>query len=135
MLDADPVTAAPEVDFPYLTYVLPFGHRAPVPGVAGLVASVNRNEGGVPKPPVDGARVGRLGLEGDGHDQDVHGGERAAVCLYAQEAIERVRADGHRAFPGAYGENLTLLGHRLGGARAPATGWRSAGTTRARCSS
>ena len=33
-----------------------------------------------------------------------------AVCLYAQEAIERVREDGHAAFPGAYGENLTLLG-------------------------
>ncbi len=32
------------------------------------------------------------------------------MCLYAQEAIERVRADGHAAFPGAYGENLTLLG-------------------------
>ena len=33
-----------------------------------------------------------------------------AVCLYPQEAIERVRADGHQSFPGSYGENLTLLG-------------------------
>jgi MOSC domain-containing protein YiiM len=74
------------------------------------VASVNLNDGGVPKPPVAGARILRLGLEGDHHSQSVHGGERAAVCLYSQEAIERVRADGHQAFPGAFGENLTLLG-------------------------
>ncbi len=33
-----------------------------------------------------------------------------AVCLYSQEAIGRVRTDGHQAFPGAYGESLTLLG-------------------------
>jgi MOSC domain-containing protein YiiM len=77
---------------------------------------VNRNDGGVPKPPVDDARIGRLGLESDGHhNPDVHGGERGAVCLYAREAIERVREDGHQAFPGAYGENLTLLGIELAG--------------------
>ena len=56
-----------------------------------MVTSVNQNEGGVPKPPVDGSHIGRLGLRGDGHHNDVHGGERAAVCLYPQEAIERVR--------------------------------------------
>jgi MOSC domain-containing protein YiiM len=61
---------------------------------------------------VDGARVGPLGLHNDAHHEPepIHGGLNGAVCLYAQEAIERVRADGHQAFPGAYGENLTLLG-------------------------
>ena len=58
-----------------------------------------------------GRRCASLGLDGDGHhNPDVHGGVRAAVCLYPQEAIERVRADGHAAFPGSYGDNLTLLG-------------------------
>ena len=72
---------------------------------------MNLNRGGVPKPPVDGTIVRELGLEGDGHDNpDIHGGPTAAVCLYPQEAIERVRADGHQSFPGSYGENLTLLG-------------------------
>jgi MOSC domain-containing protein YiiM/SAM-dependent methyltransferase len=112
LLDDDPDTSGrDEIAMPYQTFVLRFRRRSPVPGTEGTIVSVNMNDGGVPKPPVAAARVGRLGLEGDGHhNPDVHGGERAAVCLYAQEAIERVRADGHQAFPGAYGENLTLLG-------------------------
>ncbi|HXG25645.1 MAG TPA: MOSC domain-containing protein [Candidatus Binatia bacterium] len=32
------------------------------------------------------------------------------LCLLAFEAVERIRADGHEAFPGAYGENLTVAG-------------------------
>jgi MOSC domain-containing protein YiiM len=53
-----------------------------------------------------------MGLDIDAHHEPepIHGGLNGAVCLYAQEAVERVRADGHAAFPGAYGENLTLLG-------------------------
>ena len=85
--------------------------RSIEPGLEGVVASVNLNRGGVPKPPVDGTWVRTLGLAGDAHhNPDVHGGPTAAVCLYPQEAIERVRADGHQSFPGSYGENLTLLG-------------------------
>jgi MOSC domain-containing protein YiiM len=77
-----------------------------------VVTSVHRNHGGVPKGAVDGTRVLLGGLDGDSHaePQPVHGGPDQAVCLYAQEAIERVRDDGHQAFPGAYGENLVLLG-------------------------
>ena len=112
LLDTDGDTAGRDViEFPYRTLGRLLRRRSPIPGAQGLVVAVNLNAGGVPKPPVDRARIGRLGLEGDGHhNPDVHGGEHAAVCLYAQEAIERVRADGHQAFPGAYGENLTLLG-------------------------
>ncbi len=88
------------------------------PGLAGVVASVNLNRGGVPKPPVDGTVVRILGLDGDGHNEpDIHGGPTAAVCLYPQEAVERVRADGHQSFPGSYGENLTLLGIDWAGLR------------------
>ncbi len=112
LIDHDPDTAGRElIDFPYRLLGRLLRRRSPVPGRVGLVVSVNLNDGGVPKPPVDRAHIGRLGLDGDAHhDTDNHGGERAAVCLYAQEAIERVRADGHHAFPGAFGENLTLLG-------------------------
>ncbi len=76
----------------------------------GRVASVNVSPGGVPKRPVASAFVGRLGLDTDAHHEPepMHGGPDQAVCLYAVEAIARVRADGHEAFPGAYGENLTL---------------------------
>ena len=113
LLATDAATAGQdEIDLPYRTRLSLTTRRSPAPGTDGLVVSVNRNEGGVPKLPVDGARILALGLEGDHHREPptVHGGVDRAICLYAQEAIERVRADGHRAFPGAYGENLTLLG-------------------------
>ena len=113
VLDRDPDTAGREVvELPYDTELTWAARRTIEPGDAGIVATVNVNSGGVPKPPIDGTRILALGLEGDGHDEPepIHGGAIAAVSLYAQEAIERVRGDGHAAFPGAYGENLTLLG-------------------------
>jgi MOSC domain-containing protein YiiM/SAM-dependent methyltransferase len=112
LLATHPQTAGGEsVELPYTTRLSIARRRSPTPGREGIVVSVNRNDGGVPKLPVDAARILTLGLEGDRHAQTaVHGGLRGAICLYAQEAIERVRADGHQAFPGAYGENLTLLG-------------------------
>src|SRR5215210_8818005 len=81
----------------------------------GRVVQVNVSPGGVPKLPVDEARVARMGLEGDRHDHDrVHGGPHRAVALFAIEAIERVRADGHPGVgPGAVGENLTTAGIEL----------------------
>ncbi len=109
----DPTTAGrPEVELPYETELLWAERRTINPGSLGIVASVNANAGGVPKAPVDSARVGPVGLDNDAHTEPVpvHGGPDQAVCLYAQEAIERVRADGHAAFPGAFGENLTLIG-------------------------
>ncbi|HEX2755873.1 MAG TPA: MOSC domain-containing protein [Candidatus Limnocylindrales bacterium] len=81
----------------------------------GGVVQVNVSPGGVPKLPVAEARVGRNGLDGDAHDHDaVHGGPHRAVCLFASEAMERVRADGHPGVgPGSVGENLTTAGIEL----------------------
>ena len=83
---------------------------------AGRVASVNISPGGVPKLPVDEAWVGVRGLAGDGHNEPEpsHGGPDKAVSLYSVESIARVAADGHTAFPGAFGENLTLEGVEMG---------------------
>ena len=85
---------------------------SPVRGRTGRVHQVNVSAGGVPKLPVPGTQVRRLGLVGDGHNEPepIHGGELQAVSIYCIEALARVAADGHRAFPGAYGENLTLKG-------------------------
>ncbi len=82
----------------------------------GRIHQVNVSQGDVPKLPIDRVWVGRLGLEGDGHSEPepVHGGPDQAVCIYSVESIARVLADGHQAFPGAYGENLTLEGIELG---------------------
>lgn len=96
---------------PAAVEVLWAGRRGPATaGRDGIVAFVHTSPGGVPKRPVDHAWVHRLGVEGDGHVYTGHGGEDAAVCLLAQEAIERVRGDGHALFPGAVGENVTVLG-------------------------
>ena len=83
--------------------------------MSGRVVQVNVSPGGVPKEPVAEAHVGRLGLAGDAHHHDyVHGGPHRAVALFALEAIERVRADGHPGVvPGAVGENLTTEGLEL----------------------
>src|SRR3954454_1624845 len=83
--------------------------------LAGRVASVNVSHGGVPKRPIPGGWVDRLGLEADAHEEPepVHGGVNQAISIYSVESIERVLADGHRAFPGAFGENLTLAGIEL----------------------
>ncbi len=84
-------------------------------GPVGRVLHVNTSPGGVPKQDVGVARVGRLGLDGDAHHHSyVHGGPQRAVCLFAIEAIERVRADGHPdVLPGSVGENLTTEGIEL----------------------
>lgn len=78
----------------------------------GRVLQVSVSPGGVPKLPVPSAWIGRLGLDDDRHTEPepMHGGLDQAVCLYAAEAIARVAADGHQAFPGAFGENLTVEG-------------------------
>ena len=77
----------------------------------GRVVQINVSAGGVPKRPVDLARVTVLGLDGDAHrDTENHGGPERAVCLYALEAIEALQADGHPIAPGAIGENLTVHG-------------------------
>lgn len=106
------------LDLRYRTDVFWAERRGEAPGREGIVASVNTSPAGVPKRPVHGARVHRLGVEGDGHTYAGHGGEDAAVCLLAQEAIERMRGDGHELFTGAVGENLTLLGLDWGALRA-----------------
>jgi MOSC domain-containing protein YiiM len=82
---------------------------------SGRVVSVNVNEGGVPKLPVDEQWVGPLGLADDRHiePEPGHGGLDQAVCLYSMEAIGRLVAEGHNVFPGAFGENLTLEGIEL----------------------
>ena len=94
LLREDLATAGRDrVDLPYIGEVMWAERASGHHNGGGVVASVNVNHGGVPKPPVDGTQIHRLGLEGDGHHEPepMHGGIEGAVSLYAQEAIERVR--------------------------------------------
>ncbi|OLB93574.1 MAG: hypothetical protein AUH30_19690 [Candidatus Rokubacteria bacterium 13_1_40CM_68_15] len=79
--------------------------------MTGRIVQVSVSAGGVPKTAVDSAKITTLGLEGDGHrDQEHHGGPERAVCIFAAEAIEALRAEGHPIVPGGLGENLTIAG-------------------------
>jgi MOSC domain-containing protein YiiM len=81
--------------------------RAPVPGrVDWLCVS----SGGVPKLPVHSAELTELGLVGDAHRKPMHGGPTAALCLYSLEVIHALQAEGHPIYPGAVGENVTIVG-------------------------
>ena len=77
----------------------------------GRVHQISISPGGVPKLPVAEALVRVEGIAGDGHDdRKHHGGPNAAVCLFALEVIERLRAEGHPIGAGTTGENLTIQG-------------------------
>jgi MOSC domain-containing protein YiiM len=79
--------------------------------VNGRIVQISVSGGGVPKTAVPRARVTIEGLEGDAHrDREHHGGPERAVCLYAMEAIARLRTEGHEVVPGAIGENVTVEG-------------------------
>ncbi len=79
--------------------------------IVGRIHQINVSPGGVPKLPVERALVARLGILGDGHDDtEDHGGPFRALCIYTLEQIERLQAEGHPIYPGAAGENITLVG-------------------------
>jgi len=79
--------------------------------VTGRVVQVSVSAGGVPKSAVDSAEVTTLGLAGDRHrDLEHHGGPERAVCIFALEAIEALKGEGHPVVPGGLGENLTIAG-------------------------
>jgi MOSC domain-containing protein YiiM len=77
----------------------------------GRIAQINVSPGGVPKLPVEAARVTEWGIEGDSQrDTQDHGGPERALCVYSLERIEALRREGHPIMPGMIGENLTVEG-------------------------
>lgn len=75
------------------------------------IAGLQLSKGGVPKLPVESARVNSLGLEGDKQrDLRFHGGPDRALCLYSMDRIEELNGEGHPISPGSAGENVTLRG-------------------------
>jgi MOSC domain-containing protein YiiM/SAM-dependent methyltransferase len=114
LLATDPATAGrAELELPHRVEVFITRPRSVPEGPStGLLLSVNTSPGGVPKVAIGAGEMGTRGVIGDGHRQPepIHGTPAQAACLLAFEAIERIRADGHQAFPGAYGENFTIAG-------------------------
>ncbi|MCU1361937.1 MAG: hypothetical protein JWN99_3226 [Ilumatobacteraceae bacterium] len=77
----------------------------------GTVDSLQRGDGGVPKPAVDEVEVSWSGVTGDRQAVRVHHGRPwQALCLWSSEVIEKFAAAGHPIGPGCAGENITLRG-------------------------
>lgn len=81
-----------------------------IPSMTAHVVSVNISPGGIPKRPVDVARVMYDGLAGDAHDHQKHNTPLQAVSLLDVEDLNDLRNEGFDVFPGATGENLTVRG-------------------------
>jgi MOSC domain-containing protein YiiM len=77
----------------------------------GTILQISVSRGGVPKLPLERATVTERGVAGDGHnDRRSHGRPEQALCLWAVEVIEALRAEGHDVWPGCTGENITTSG-------------------------
>jgi MOSC domain-containing protein YiiM len=77
----------------------------------GVVQQLNSSAGGVPKTPIEHARIGPRGIAGDKQKSRIHHGRPwQALCLWSAEVIEQLQAEGHPIHFGAAGENITLRG-------------------------
>jgi len=84
---------------------------AGTPHTGGAVVALHTSGGGVPKLPIDAARVERDGIVGDRQaDAKHHGRPFQALCLWSREVISGLAADGHPINAGAAGENVTTSG-------------------------
>lgn len=73
---------------------------------------INTSPGGMPKRPIDAAKVTRDGVAGDWQkNRKYHGGPDRAVCLFSEELYGWLREQGVKGlFNGSIGENFTTRG-------------------------
>ncbi|MCU1394654.1 MAG: hypothetical protein JWM34_3082 [Ilumatobacteraceae bacterium] len=77
----------------------------------GSVVQLSTSGGGVPKLPVPAVDVGFRGVIGDVQRVRVHHGRPwQALCLYSDEVLDELRAEGHPIERGSVGENVTVRG-------------------------
>lgn len=83
----------------------------------GTVAHMHASKG-LPKKPIDHARIGWKGVEGDVQSARAHHGRPwQALCIWSTDAIDSLRAMGHPIAPGFAGENITVSGIPAGAFR------------------
>ena len=82
--------------------------------MSATLAQLNVSRGGMPKLPVDAARVTRFGVDGDvQRNLKYHGGPNRAVCLFSVELYDWLREKGIDLKNGSVGENFTTSGLEL----------------------
>jgi MOSC domain-containing protein YiiM len=76
-----------------------------------VLAQLNISPGGMPKRPIDSARVTVAGVDGDWQkNRKYHGGPDRAICLYSEELYDFLREKGVDVSNGSVGENFTTRG-------------------------
>ncbi|MDX1411184.1 MAG: MOSC domain-containing protein [Nitrospirales bacterium] len=84
--------------------------KSEIPLPVPILHQINTSQGGVPKYPVEKARVSYDGVEGDRQQNRVyHGGRDRALCLFSWDLIQALRQEGHKLEAGSTGENLTIV--------------------------
>ncbi|MCB1000603.1 MAG: MOSC domain-containing protein [Acidimicrobiales bacterium] len=110
-LDGDVDEVLPRVWSALLAAGAAYRAAGVLPSATGTVAHLHRNDGGVPKLPVDEVEVGWRGVVGDRQrSRQHHGRPWQALCLWAGEVIDAFATDGHPIGHGSAGENVTLRG-------------------------
>jgi len=82
--------------------------------MSAVVHSINiSTEGGVPKLPIDKAKIEFAGVEGDFNrfrTENKNGVGTRAVTLFSLEQIQKLKKEGHAIDVGTTGENITVEG-------------------------
>ena len=79
--------------------------------MSASIVAVCLGQGGIPNQPVESAQVEPLGLVGDKHRSELHGGLDRAICLLSEEVYANLRADDVDCHaPGTFGENILARG-------------------------
>ncbi|MED5230793.1 MAG: MOSC domain-containing protein [Candidatus Thermoplasmatota archaeon] len=82
--------------------------------MSAVVHSINiSTEGGVPKLPIDKAKIEFAGVEGDFNrfrTEKKNGVGTRAVTLFSLEQIQKLKKEGHAIDVGTTGENITVEG-------------------------
>lgn len=78
--------------------------------VTGQLVAVCISRGGIPKRSLPVVRVTAEGLAGDGHAHEKHNRPDRAVSLFDLEILTQLQKEGFPLYPGAIGENLTVMG-------------------------
>lgn len=78
---------------------------------SGAVSGLFTSGGGVPKLPVASIEVRSDGVVGDRQKTRRHHGRPwQALCLWSEESVRRLAAEGHPIEPGSAGENISVSG-------------------------
>lgn len=85
-------------------------HVGTLKAATGRLVAVCVSRGSIPKHSVTAVRVTSDGLVGDGHAHAKHIRPDRAVSLFDLEILAQLKKEGFPLYPGAIGENLTVVG-------------------------